>query len=77
MPNPIISVARAYCLSLDRILFEKHTLKQYIHMYTPYSMNSLFSELFGSFGGACLEVCGAIQGSRFRYLGVGLLAKAN
>ena len=36
---------------------------------TPYSMNSLFSELFRKFGGVFLEVCETISGGIWEVLG--------
>ena len=40
-----------------------------LYMFTPYSTNSLFSELFKTFGGVLLELCETIWGSCFGYFG--------
>ena len=52
--------------------FDRLALAHSKGLYTPYSMNIQFSELFKEFGGACLEACETIQGSIVEYVGVGV-----
>ena len=52
-----------------------HYLDLMSYTTTPYSMNSLFGELFKKFGGVLLEVCETISGGYFGGFGEGFRKK--